>query len=184
MRKILAALCCAAAVAAAAQESAIGVSPPPRKDILAQLPLLAPRVVAWAEQLEAATLAGGMPLDARLERLATANGVREPSRVRIVVVDRIPLPGERELQAAALSAGLPQEWMSGLTIGYAVLVRHGFENDPRVLSHELRHVAQYEQAGGVRPFLAKHLVDLAERGYDQAPFELDARAHERATFAP
>ena len=160
------------------------MKPRPRQEILAQLPLLAPRVVQWAERLEADTLAAGAPLDARLERLARANGVNEPRRVRMVVVDRIALPGERELQAAALSAGLSQEWASGLTVGHAVLLRRGYENDPRVLSHELRHVAQYEAAGGIRAFLAKHLVDLAERGYDAAPFELDARAHERAAFAP
>ena len=172
MRKILIAMLCATAFAASAEPN----------ELLARLPLIAPRAVTWAKGLEAQTLRDGARLDDQLIRLAHANGVKEPERVRLVVVDRIPLPEERELQAAALSAGLSQSWASGLTVGHAVLIRRGFENDPRVLSHELRHVAQYEAMGGIEPFLAKHLVDLAEVGYEASPFEADARAHERETF--
>ena len=174
MRRMLAAIACAAVFAASAQQT----------ELLARLPLLAPRVVTWAKALEARALASGVRLDERLVRLARATGVKDPARVRLLVVDRIPLPDERDLQAAALSAGLSQSWASGLTVGHAVLVLRGFENDPRVLSHELRHVAQYESMGGIEPFLAKHLVDLAEVGYEASPFEADARAHERATFTP
>ena len=54
----------------------------------------------------------------------------------------------------------------------------GWEDDLRILSHELRHVAQYEQAGGIAPFLATHLANLAQHGYHDSPYEVDARAHE------
>jgi hypothetical protein len=78
--------------------------------------------------------------------------------------------------------GLGEDNVTGLTLGYAIFVRRGHERDPRLLSHELRHVAQYEAAGGIAPFLAKHLVDLVQHGYDDSPYEVDARAHERATL--
>ena len=67
----------------------------------------------------------------------------------------------------------------GMTLGYAVLVKRGAERDARLLRHELRHVAQYESAGGIRPFLAIHIPDLMRHGYRDSPFERDARAHER-----
>jgi len=78
---------------------------------------------------------------------------------------------------------LSQATASGMTLGHAIFVRRGEESDVRLMSHELRHVAQYEAAGGVAAFLAKHLADLAAHGYEDSPFEVDARAHER-TFLP
>jgi hypothetical protein len=65
-----------------------------------------------------------------------------------------------------------------MTLGYAVLVKRGGEEDERLLRHELRHVAQYEGAGGIAPFLARHIPDLLRYGYRDSPFERDARAHE------
>jgi hypothetical protein len=109
-------------------------------------------------------------------------GVRDVARVRIVVVDRVPLPDEPPLKAAALQVGLSQESASGMTLGHAIYARRGEENDVRLLSHELRHVAQYEAAGGIAAFLARHLGDLARVGYEDSPYEVDARAHERAAL--
>jgi hypothetical protein len=68
--------------------------------------------------------------------------------------------------------------MAGLTLGYVVFVRGGFEADIRLLSHEFRHVAQYEACGGIPNFLAAHLRHLVAFGYEDSPFEVDARAHE------
>jgi hypothetical protein len=42
----------------------------------------------------------------------------------------------------------------------------------------LLHVAQYEACGGIGGFLAVHLADLVAFGYEDSPFEVDARAHE------
>lgn len=65
-----------------------------------------------------------------------------------------------------------------MTLGHTIFLRRGYEKDLRVASHELRHVAQYEASGGIAGFLAVHLADLVAFGYDDSPFEVDARAHE------
>ena len=174
----------AAAIAAAFSSTFVSASPSaaaqvPHPQIAAQLSMLAPAAIAWAERTSAETLKSGAPLPARLQDLARANGVRDPDKVRVVVMDRIPLPEEPQLKAAALGVGLSASWASGMTLGYAVMIRRGFEDDVRVLSHELRHVAQYEACGGIKPFLSIHLANLAEFGYEDSPFEVDARAHER-----
>ena len=145
----------------------------------AQLASMAPRVVAWAEKLAAGGVAHGRAPTAAQLRIARASGVREPARIRIVVVDRIPLPDEPQLKAAALEVGLSPASALGMTVGYAVLVVRGYEDNVRLLSHEFRHVAQYEACGGIAPFLAMHLADLAAFGYEDSPFEVDARAHEQ-----
>jgi hypothetical protein len=74
---------------------------------------------------------------------------------------------------------MPQS-ADGMTLGYAVLLKRGAESDARLVRHELRHVAQYEARGGIRPFLAAHIPDLMRFGYGDSPFERDARAHEVA----
>ena len=68
----------------------------------------------------------------------------------------------------------------GMTLGYAVLIKRGAEHDKQLLRHELRHVAQYESRGGIRPFFAEHIPALLRFGYADSPFERDARAHEAA----
>jgi hypothetical protein len=49
---------------------------------------------------------------------------------------------------------------------------------PQLLSHECRHVYQYEAAGSIAAFLPVYIEQIVEFGYDDAPFEQDARHHE------
>lgn len=177
-----AALAACVGIAAFTFDGAATAPGPSMTDIAAQLPLLAPRALLWARDLETDTMRDGAPLGPRLRSLARSVGVRDPQLIRVRVVDHIPLPDEPMLQTAALRVGLSSTWASGMTLGHAVLIRRGYEHDLRNLSHEFRHVAQYEAAGGVEQFLARHLVDLAMNGYEDSPYERDARAHERNTF--
>jgi hypothetical protein len=164
--------------ASAAPPPAEKPSPTAQARLAVQLPKLAPLAVTWAEHLATSADAKGTRLTAPLEQLARRAGVREPEKIRIVVRDEIPLPEDPVLKAAALSVGLSQGDAAGMTLGYAVFLRRGYENDVRVMSHELRHVAQYEASGGIAGFLAVHLADLVAFGYEDSPFEVDARAHE------
>jgi hypothetical protein len=132
----------------------------------------------WAESYASQAIAQGAPLGGAQVALARSVGVRDPSRVRIHVVDELPAPRDPVLVAAAGRIGLMPQAASGMTLGYAVLLKRGAQDDARLLSHELRHVAQYEEKGGIRPFLAVHIPQLMQFGYEDSPFERDARAHE------
>ena len=48
----------------------------------------------------------------------------------------------------------------------------------RLLTHEFRHVHQYEAAGSIGAFLVRYLQEIAKVGYHDAPLEADARQHE------
>ena len=144
----------------------------------APLAELAPRAIAWAEQQAVAVALSGQPLTPAQAALARRVGVQHPELIRIQVVERFPLPQDAQVKAAAMRIGLDRPSIVGLTLGHSVMLRQGFENDPELLSHEFRHVWQYEDRGGIAPFLAQHLQDLARFGYDDSPFEVDARAHE------
>jgi hypothetical protein len=148
-------------------------------DLEAQLPQLLPRVIAWAEAVAADVAARGVGLNASALADAKAVGVQQPENIRVLVVNHLPLPTDPELQAAAVQTGLLGPTMTGLTLGYAILICQGHMSR-RLLSHECRHVAQYEHAGSITSFLPVYLASIVQPGvgYKNSPFEQDALAHE------
>ena len=148
-------------------------------DLRAALPLLLPKAIAWAEEEALRVATSGRALTADEITLARKVGVVKPELIRIQSCDRLPMPQDPSLQAAAVQTGLLGPGMVGLTLGYSVFVCRGHET-PRLLAHEFRHVFQYEQGGSIAKFLPVYLQQIVTVGYGNAPFEIDARAHENA----
>ena len=142
---------------------------------------LLPAAIAWAEARAKRASEVGAPLTAEEQEIARSVGVTNPDLVRIEIVgDRLPMPDDPELQAAATQAGLLGPGMVGLTLGHAIFICRGHETR-RLLSHELRHVCQYERYGSIAAFLPVYLSQVLEVGYEDAPLERDARAHEQGS---
>lgn len=148
-------------------------------DLQAQLPRLIPIAVAWVETQSAYIRKTGQPLNEELSGLARSVGVQQPSLIRIVEVPALPLPDDPELGKMALATGLLGPSMIGMTLGYGIYICQG-RGTIRLLSHEFRHVYQYEQAGSISAFIPVYLEQIAINGYNDAPLEKDARANERA----
>lgn len=146
-------------------------------DLAAALPRLAPKAVAWAEARASEILATGEPLTTQGLAIARGVGVVHPEQIRVLFIARLPLPTDPELRRAARSAGLLGPGVIGMTLGHGIYIRKDHDS-PRLLSHECRHVFQYEQAGSINAFLRRYLEQIARFGYASAPYELDARAHE------
>jgi hypothetical protein len=146
-------------------------------DLRQALPSLLPAAIAWAEARAKKAAELGIALSAAEQDLARQVGVSQPERVRVEMVDDLPLPEDPALRTAALAAGLLGPGMVGLTLGHSIFVRRGHK-DRRLLSHELRHVHQYERHGSIAAFLRVYLTQIVEVGYANAPLEADARAHE------
>jgi hypothetical protein len=146
-------------------------------DLAAALPDLLPLAIEWAQAraLEAAT--SGLALAETRVKIARAVGVVKPELIRILIVSVLPVPTHPGLREAALQTGLLGPDSIGLTLGHSVLVRLGHDTT-RTLSHEFRHVYQYETAGSLTAFLPVYLQQIVTHGYDKAPFEIDARSHE------
>jgi hypothetical protein len=139
-------------------------------DLRTVLPILLPSAIRWAEA-RASEVEQGISL-------ARAVGVIRPELIRIALVDRLPLPEDPQLRAAALQTGLLGPGMVGLTLGYSIFICHGHDSI-RLLSHEFRHVYQYEQFSSIADFLPVYLQQIIEVGYVNASFEMDAIAHEK-----
>ncbi|KWK72929.1 hypothetical protein WM16_17875 [Burkholderia ubonensis] len=145
--------------------------------LAAILPGALPAAVAWAEAQAARGLAQGAPLTPTLAADAHSVGVAQPERIRVVSAAQLPFPDEPALAELAREAGLLSPGTIGLTLGHAVFVLQGHDTR-RLLTHEFRHVHQYEAAGSIGAFLARYLREIATVGYDAAPLEADARRHE------
>jgi hypothetical protein len=148
-------------------------------DLQVLLPQLMPRAIAWSKGVAADVTLRGLALNSSASSDARTVGVRFPEKIRVLMVDRLPLPEDPELQAAALQSGLLGPDVVGLTLDHAILICHGHMSR-RLLSHECRHVAQYEEAGSIESFLPVYLASIVEPGvgYLNSPFEKDALAHE------
>jgi hypothetical protein len=146
-------------------------------DLLSVLPQLLPSAIEWVEAQSLRVQQTGHLLDEAGLALARRVGVQHPERIRTQLVDALPLPDEPALRQAAIATGLLGPGMIGVTFGHSIFVVRGHIG-PRLLSHECRHVCQYEIAGSVAAFLPIYLQQIATVGYLNAPLEQDARAHE------
>ncbi len=152
----------------------------PPLDLLSVLPRLLPSAIAWAELQSQHVAQTGQGLDPAGLALARSVGVQRPELIRIKLVAQIPMPSDPSLQQAAIQTGLLGADTAGLTLGHSIFITHG-NLTPRVLSHECRHVYQYEVGGSIAAFLPVYLQQIASVGYYDAPLEQDARASERDT---
>ena len=148
-----------------------------QSDLRAALPRLLPKAVSWSEARAADVLKHGSPLSPAEQVIAVRVGVVHPERIRVQDVLELPQPDDLELRQAAIVTGMLGPTMVGLTLGYAIYICHGHKT-VGLLSHECRHVHQYEQAGSIAAFLPGYLHEILTFGYHNAPFEVDARAHE------
>ena len=147
-----------------------------RQLVLAQFERLIPLAARWAEALEARVLREGVPLSEEETADARALGVREPERVRLLCLASVPMPEDVTLRAAAAAVQFLTPATRGLALRYGIFVRADCWRERGLIAHELAHTAQYEQLGGIEPFLRQYLGECLTIGYPAAPMEQEAIA--------
>ncbi len=146
-------------------------------DLAAVLPKLLPQAIEWVESRSAEILARGKPLTAGGLKIARSVGVLDPARIRVELVESLPLPDDQMLRDVALQTGLLGPDMAGVTFGHGIYARKDHATNG-LLAHECRHVFQYEAAGSITAFLPVYLQQIVKYGYFESPFEADARQYE------
>ena len=147
-----------------------------RHFLIAHFETLLPLAAKWAAAVEKRILREGVPLSEQEMADARAVDVREPERVRLLALTRVPMPGDLTLRTAASAIQFLTPATCGLTLRYGIFVRSDCWGDRRLVAHELAHTAQYERLGGIRPFLRKYLLECLTIGYPAAPMEQEAIA--------
>lgn len=131
----------------------------------------------WVEQQQEYIDNFGAKLTPHQISLAIQVGVRQPERIRILTIEKIPSPNDETLSKIAEKLNFLGPSTLGITLGYCIYVRDGYVDD-RLLSHEFRHVYQFEESGSIQVFIGEYLQQLIQYGYELSPFEIDAREHE------
>jgi hypothetical protein len=145
---------------------------------------LASLASAWAKSQESYILEHGVPLTRDQVSDARQTGVREPNCVRVLVVDRIPLPADRELADAARHAQIITDASRAVAIGYGIIIRADSWQNRELLLHQLVHVAQCERSGGLRSFVSEYLLDRrGSRDFSLGSLEDEARSRAREICA-
>jgi hypothetical protein len=118
---------------------------------------LLPLAYQWTKAQEQFVLARGAPLTPRQMVDAQLAGVQDCSRVRVLVVDRIPLPDHKELAEAARRTGIITHDTRCMGFGYAVIIRADSWSDRELFLHNLVHIAQCERCGGLEHWIQQYL---------------------------
>lgn len=147
-----------------------------RNMLISQFDKLLPLAVKWATAVEARILREGVPLTEESMVDARTIGVREPERVRLLALARVPMPDDLTLKTAAAAIQFLTPATRGLTLRYGIFIRQDSWGDRRLVAHELVHTAQYERLGGIETFLRQYLLECLQVGYPAAPLEQEAIA--------
>jgi hypothetical protein len=118
---------------------------------------LLPLAYEWAKAQEAFILERGASLGPRQITDARRVGVQDCSRVKVLVVDRIPLPEDAQLAEAARRTHIITDASRGVTIGHGVIIRGDCWGDRELILHQFAHIAQCERSGGLEPYLRQYL---------------------------
>ncbi|MEY2555602.1 MAG: hypothetical protein QOF93_746 [Verrucomicrobiota bacterium] len=120
---------------------------------------LLPLAYQWAKAQEEFVLVRGNPLGPKHAHDANLVGVHDCARVRVLVVDRIPLPENPELAKASKRIGIITEDTRGVGFGQALIIRVDAWNDRELILHNLVHIAQCERCGGLEQWVRQYLCD-------------------------
>jgi hypothetical protein len=137
---------------------------------------LLPLAYEWAKAQEELVLTRGAPLAPQHAADAQRAGVQDCGRVRVLVVERLPLPDNERLAEFTLRSTLITAATRGAGIGHGVIIRADCWGDRELLVHQFVHVAQCERHGGLEPFVRIYLHErLSPVSFAIGPLEEEAR---------
>jgi hypothetical protein len=135
-----------------------------------------PAAYQWAKTQEEIILAYGQCLSARQASDAFEVGVKDWQRIRLLIVDRIPLPDHAELSELAVRTQILTPMSRAFTLGHGIFIRADSWGDRELLVHNFVHVAQCERADGLEQWVHKYLTDRRTcTEFTLGEFESEAR---------
>ncbi len=134
------------------------------------------KMIHYSETLERRILSEGRPLTEAEREIARRANVKNVNRVRVLILDAVPLPNDVALQQYLAEFGFLRliRGARGTTKGYGVILTRSGARRPTDLAHELIHVGQYERCGGIAALMQYHLPDLKANGYRRSELEDEA----------
>lgn len=134
------------------------------------------RACEWARAQEQFILKHGAPLTSRYAEDAACLGIREVERIRVLIVEKIPLPDDVDLAQAAKQAQIITEASRCVSLGHGIFVRADAWGDRELILHNLVHVVQRERCEDVASYIRQYLSDRRNcPQFTAGSFEEEAR---------
>ena len=153
------------------QETAALANPPP--EVAKQLDELLPAATIWLNGVGEALGATARKLTPDERHIASEAGVVEVERVRVALVEEMPMSENEPLRSAALQLGFANKTLAGGTIDHLIWLNRKHAQNRALLAHELVHIAQQERMSQPA-FLRRYFTELAIMGYKRSPIEAEA----------
>lgn len=132
--------------------------------------------IPWAKEQEELILARGVSLGTQHLDDARLAGVQDPSRVRVLVVERLPLPENPLLVQFARQNQILTIASRGCTFRYGIMIRADCWGDRELLVHNLVHVAQCEHFPDIETCIREYVSDRTRCAkFTAGSFEDEAR---------
>jgi hypothetical protein len=131
----------------------------------------------WVKEQVQYIATHGRPLSVQESAVARKVGVKNIAQVKILEVDLIEPPKNPILNELCQELEFLSDATIGLTMFNCIFIKKGHYST-KLLSHELRHVYQYQQFGSVEAFLSEYIRQIMSVGYEDSELEIDARNHE------
>lgn len=130
----------------------------------------------WANDHEQLILLHGAPLGSQHLADARLAGVKNPSRIRVLIVDRIPLPSNAQLAEVSREKQILTTASRGCAFGYGIIIRADSWGDRELLLHQLVHVAQYERTHDLEACIREYVSERSNSPkFTAGPLEEEAR---------
>lgn len=130
----------------------------------------------WAAEQEERIVTHGVALDSRYAEDAAQVGVKDFSRVRVLIVEKVDLPDDAELAEASRRHQIITETSRAIAIGYGIIIRGDCWTDRELMIHQLVHVAQRERCANTVEYIGQYLHDREScRWFTIGSFEDEAR---------
>ena len=144
-----------------------------------QIEQLIPLACKWAEERERIILEKGVPLNEVELNDARKIGVLHPEKVRLLCVDKIPVPQDPALNSATKQINFLTDSTIGLCLRYGIIIQSARWRNRSIIVHELTHTMQYERLRGFEQFLKQYLHECITVGYLFSPLEQEAVSFQR-----
>jgi hypothetical protein len=151
-------------------------------DLSKQLSTLISLASSWAEIQSNNILRFGIGLNENQLELARIVGVQKPDQIRVMLIRKIPVPEDEILRTVCKQLNFLGPDTEGLTLYYGIFIKKGLQLNRKLLAHEFRHVAQYEQHPSITSYLSIYIPELLKYGYTNAPLEVDAERASNLSF--
>ena len=145
------------------------------QDIKNALPLIMPALCEWCLHEEQIILGKGAPLTDYETLDARQAGVREPGRIRLLLVDQLRLTSIGLLRRVLPALEIIRPTSAAMTLGYGIYICKISRHNREVMVHHLVHAAKSEKPGGIDHYISMYIQQCVDHGYNAAPLELEAR---------